>query len=817
MWDLPGAPTPGDVYSQYPVGGADADFGSAVTLGVVAPDLPPDTADLSPTPGNGEAPFTTTSYDGHTVWVPSSDNNMLYFRVPDTFDFLEGVPVYVRIEYFDSGRGWFSTQYDSNLGDATADKFQAAETHARSSRVGTEAFVYNYQMFESPLLNRRQNGQNDFRFTLSGGDEIALRIASVQISNRPFDDEKFLYALSKPWLQPYTGETYDTTDATTLVGKVMTGYQGWFGTPNDANDGGWNHWQSDGSGTDPSPTTITIDMWPFVEEYSTADLYPAGDMTLGDSRPAYLFSSRDPETVQRHFRWMRKNNIDGAYLQRFVSRNSSGYYGAPEFVLNNVRAAANKEGRVWAIEYDVSSLTGEANPLEVIQNDWNYLVNECGILDDPRYVHEGDRPVLFVWGFSVPGREGLTLAEADSIIDWFVEQDLYLIAGVHASWESNTDWYDHYKKYDQLLAWMERDKPDLESQKARLDSWGMKILPHAWPGFSWNNLQKTVYPSQYTARAGGQFYWDKIYNAVSVGADQIFLGMFDEYDEATAIMPMTDNHPVPHTEWGHYIDNEGNDPFWYLRLSGAARDMLNGLRPLTYNMPSDAAVALSAMSGDEAAVQLGASDTESGVSHPQPTDGLTQATLVAGVDCRSNQAGYFYFNIDDALCYAEANGQALTIEAEVYGLASGSSIQLQYDGLSSPYENEELITLSGSTGWKTLRWTVLDGFFGNRQNGPSDFRISITGTVAMQSVRAIFPEEQSVVAEQPQLDFAEGVMGWPVLSDVVGLRLVESGSLTSNDWTEVTGPFNTVNGAILYDMPSDDSEKFYRLERPARQ
>ena len=142
-------------------------------------------------------------------------------------------------------------------------------------------------------------------------------------------------------------------------------------------------------------------------------------MVHQDGRPAYLFSSRDPETVQRHFRWMRRHGIDGAYLQRFVSRSSSGYYGAPEFVLNNVRAAANQEGRVWAIEYDVSSLDRDANPLEVITNDWNFLVNDCGILDDPRYVHEDGKPVLFIWGFSVPGREGFTLAEADAILDWF--------------------------------------------------------------------------------------------------------------------------------------------------------------------------------------------------------------------------------------------------------------------------------------------------------------------------------------------------------------------------------------------------------------
>ena len=113
--------------------------------------------------------------------------------------------------------------------------------------------------------------------------------------------------------------------------------------------------------------------------------------------------------------------------------------------------------------------------------------------------------MLFIWGFSVPGREGLSLAEADSIVDWFVGQDLYLIAGVHSSWENNAGWYSHYQKYDQLLAWMERSGTDLVRQRNLLNSWGMKILPHAWPGFSWHNLQKLVPLDQYTARAGGDF------------------------------------------------------------------------------------------------------------------------------------------------------------------------------------------------------------------------------------------------------------------------------------------------------------------------
>ena len=40
-------------------------------------------------------------------------------------------------------------------------------------------------------------------------------------------------------------------------------------------------------------------------------------MTIG-GKPAYLFSSRNPKTVSRHFRWMKEYGLDGVLVQRFV-------------------------------------------------------------------------------------------------------------------------------------------------------------------------------------------------------------------------------------------------------------------------------------------------------------------------------------------------------------------------------------------------------------------------------------------------------------------------------------------------------------------
>ncbi len=785
-----------------------------LTAVFTAPPPPPITLTLTPVPSSPgtEGHHTFGTSGGRPVWIAG---NMLYFNLPAA-TFPVGLPAYVRVEYWDVARGRLVLKYDSDEGNAIADIFRPAEIHTRSDRVDRGGFAFSYHQLAKPRFANRQNGGNDFRIEFAQNGGTPFRVASVEISSVPFDDPTFQYSLSRPWLGPYPDDSKDFVDPTTTAGKVMTGYQGWFATPNDPEDRGWIHWGRN-SFNDPSPTEITVDSWPFLDHYEPDRLYPAGDMTLADGRPGYLFSSRDPETVQRHFHWMRQHDIDGAYLQRFVTRSTSGAFGAPEFVLHNVRRAASQEGRVWAIEYDVSSMENDANPFEVITKDWTWLVEQARILEDPRYLHQDGKPVVFIWGFSVPDREGLSIAEGNSILDWLNTQNLYLIGGVHSSWLENTAWHGHYQKYDQLLAWMERSPSRLAAQKAQLNAWGMKILPHAWPGFAWHNLQKLAFPNQYTPRAGGQFYWDRLYNAVNVGADQIFLGMFDEYDEGTAIMPMSDNPPLPHTAWGHYIDNEGRDPFWYLRLSAAARQMLNGFRPLSATLPAEGQVPKAALGGGDATIYLGDPNFQQGLAHPQPPDGLTVPAIFGRQSCRVLSAGsYFYFAIDNAILSAASAGAAVTIEAEIYDNQPGVSLRLQYDSVTGAYANHPtVIGTPGSVGWRNVRWQIGNGFFGNRQNEGADFRIQQLGgnAIAIRRVSVFLPVEKPAPNDLPSLVWVNGGVEWSDLADATGWRLFRSGTLGPSTWEEVSS-LGFRDEKVRHQPANLSGSGFFRLQRP---
>src|SRR2546423_14444761 len=67
-----------------------------------------------------------------------------------------------------------------------------------------------------------------------------------------------------PWLSPYNGPTRTDVDATTLDGKVLCGYQGWFNTPCDGTSFGFSHW---GNRLGETNGQFVVDMWPETAEY----------------------------------------------------------------------------------------------------------------------------------------------------------------------------------------------------------------------------------------------------------------------------------------------------------------------------------------------------------------------------------------------------------------------------------------------------------------------------------------------------------------------------------------------------------------------
>ena len=110
---------------------------------------------------------------------------------------------------------------------------------------------------------------------------------------------------------------------------------------------------------------------------------------------------------------------------------------------------------------------------------------------------------------------------------------------------------------------------------------GKEYLPVVFPGFSWQNL-KPGRPLDEIPRLKGQFLWRQCVEARRAGATMLYVAMFDELDEATAIFKTTDDPPVGESK---FLTMDGLPSDHYLWLAGQAGRMLRREIEATEGMP----------------------------------------------------------------------------------------------------------------------------------------------------------------------------------------------------------------------------------------
>lgn len=381
-------------------------------------------------------------------------------------------------------------------------------------------------------------------------------------------------------------------------GLVMAGYQGWFHQPRK----GVMY---------PDENSVRIDMWPDVSEYEKT--YPTGQK-LADGSTARFFCSTDESTVDLHFKWMKEYGLDGVFMQRF--------FGAarPEArrrstVLKHAMKAASKYGRAIGVMYDLSGLAAKGEDCSMLIDDWKYLVDSLRVTNqtgEQTYVFYNGKPLVTIWGVGFPDRPyDIRNIGLERFIDSLKNDPEYggcsVMLGVPTFWRDlNADCvHDPYlheliRQADIILPWMvQRFTPLLHNDMDRyrdviLDdiAWckenNIGYVPCVTPGFSWHNLSRHAFkddvkPSGSIPRQGGRFYWQQISTAINAGATMLYVAMFDEVNEGTAIFKCTDNPPVGKEV--KFVGMDGMPSDHYLWLTGEATKMLRREKPLSFEMP----------------------------------------------------------------------------------------------------------------------------------------------------------------------------------------------------------------------------------------
>jgi hypothetical protein len=402
-----------------------------------------------------------------------------------------------------------------------------------------------------------------------------------------------------------------TSNFPTYEGRVMCGYQGWFRAQGDDSGDGWSHYSERGP---LSAATIHPDFWPDVSEYD--ETYPTA-LTNHDGTTARVFSSWDQSTTDLHFKWMQEYGIDGVFVQRFFSglRTRQERLHSRE-VLGHAIKSSQKYGRAIAVMYDLSGLHDHGEDCTAIIQDWKELVDEMKITSQPtnNYLYYHGKPVVAIWGLGFPDR-GYSIRDIgiDKLINFLKHDPQYggcaVMLGVPTYFrdldvDCVPDPYLHkliesadivmpwtVQRFTPLLQFFDttRYEAEVKEDLAWCNRHHVSYAACVYPGFSWYNMHhhgsgenSMIYPLNQIPRQKGRFYWSLISSATDAKATMLYVAMFDEMDEGTAIFKCSNNPP----DSAKFCTFEGLPPDYYLWLTGEAGKMLRGEIPFTRQVPA---------------------------------------------------------------------------------------------------------------------------------------------------------------------------------------------------------------------------------------
>lgn len=394
------------------------------------------------------------------------------------------------------------------------------------------------------------------------------------------------------------GEPY-----TTYRGLVMAGYQGWFGTPGDgckhaeSPNTKWYHYRENDM-FKPGVLRNSIDLWPDMTEYEKK--YDT-EFKFDDGTTAQVYSAYDESSVLLHFKWMKDYGIDGVFMQRFVGEVIDNPAGEDHFntVLAHAMKGSDQYQRAIAVMYDLGGYTPER--LDKVVNDAKDIYDKYASTKT-FYLHENGKPLIALWGVGFPSNErGYNNSDIQNLVNKLKEMGYSILLGATTYWRSgggDTDsadlpaLHDLIKSADVVMPWyvgrystVEDFKTggnekgfagmvgkDLEWCKNASKEEGVNVnfAPLCFPGASDMNMHPQ---NGRNDRMGGQFMWAQMYNAIKSGCEMLYIAMFDEIDEGTAIYKVMNKNSAPSNQPDEdyfVVYNPKNERVSYTNMNGMA-------------------------------------------------------------------------------------------------------------------------------------------------------------------------------------------------------------------------------------------------------
>ncbi|MBT5605158.1 MAG: hypothetical protein HN742_40935 [Lentisphaerae bacterium] len=719
------------------------------------------------------------------------EERMMYFVAEDE-RFKQGRTPLVKvvIDYFDEGRGLVVIKYDSsdkyvnpgkNAGVWKTEKAMVL-TDSRQWRTAETVIA------DANFANRCNGG--DFR--LESRTPFVVRALRI-VAASPEDQERSRVALRnapppleakiKPFalnmdevlaqLRPYRGPSKPGTDASTLTNKVMCGYQGWFDAPGDGSGQGWTHYNGP---VGFQPGSCSIDLWPDVSELDDDEKHETY-FRHRDGSTAYVYSPMNRKSVVRHCQWMAEAGIDGVFVQRFasVTGNPKAVY-KNNTVLMNIREGANRHGRAYALMYDLSGGQGAADRIIA---DWKSLVDGMALTKDPNdraYQRHNGRPVVALWGLFANREYCLPVYER--LLEFFKNDPTYggctVKVGVNNDWRSGKGPnHDRVRRIimqaDIVSPWTpgrygtpEGADRHMQTHNVRDQEWcdarGKDYMPVIFPGFSWHNMHHGNAALGAIPRLQGRFFWRQAVAAKAAGARMLYIAMFDEVDEGTAIFKCTNAPPVGASP---FLDYEDLPSDYYMWLAGQARLLLeNELKP-TRRPPPRPGLVINYKSEDGTGLPEGLDEISVVLADPQDCRGLrlkpqggesrNVPTVKGGRPAwvstpmpDPNEGRKMYLKVEYA---GFRNGRAPRIRLAIdYFDNADTEVRVVYDSADKSWNPSSSrpgawkeagrFALRASNTWKTATFDIPDALFVGRCNG-FDIRLEFAAGVdlALGAVR----------------------------------------------------------------------------------